>query len=112
MPPHRFVSSKGECMKKQGLLRLSAFVLFLFIVSLACQPTNPTPAPPVVITQVVTQAAPPIQQPVNDPVTAEPPVSTGGWTTFVDKDDLFSISVPSDWTYEQTKEDDYYIDSF
>jgi len=105
---------------------LKPFIFILVVtaaVSLACMGGAPEPdrviteAPqqpeqpvePVVVTVVVT-AAPTEEptQPVND-------TSDGGFTTFTDRNDLFTIEVPADWTYEETvdtEDNNYYIDTF
>jgi hypothetical protein len=73
------------------------------------QPPAPQPAEPE-----------PEPEPVEpEPPTAEPPPpaddDTGGFVTFTDQNDLYSIEVPADWYYEQTydaENNHYYIDTF
>jgi len=103
---------------------LIAFVFLLLTTSMACSlfsggGTPPTEAPPV--QQPPTQQPPTAQPPVQEaPETEEPQQSqsTGsdeGFITFTDKNNLYSIEVPADWTYEQTYDSEnnyYYIDTF
>ena len=73
------------------------------------QPVQPT-AQPVVVTVVVT--AEPTQQ---EPAPPENNGSDGGFITFTDRNDLYTIEVPADWEYQETidtEDGNYYIDTF
>jgi len=95
-------------MKNKGFVVLLSFVAFVMIVGLACMGGSATaPAPTPIVqdakpTAVPPQATEPPQQPNN----------SGGWKTFTDQNNLYSIQVPSDWVYEQVTGDHYYIDQF
>lgn len=122
-------SSYSNSFPRSKLMHVKALKPFLFIlvvmatVSLACmggatpEPVvvEPTleevdePAQPVVITVVVTEK-PTVQEP-----TQTPEDSSEGFVIFTDHNDLYSIEVPADWTYEQTvdtESNNYYIDTF
>ena len=100
-------------MKQKSFLYLFAFLAFILIVGLACSSltTSPTQAP---------ATNPPVQpqQPSNsgDQPTPEQSssgnTSSGGLTTFTDKNKLYSIDVPSDWVQSQNSGDYYYADIF
>jgi len=93
---------------------LIAFIVLLLTASMACSLFSGGGAP-------VTD---PPSEPQPEPVEPEPPTeepvpqssdSTGGFVTFTDQNDLYSIEVPADWTYEQTydaENNNYYIDTF
>jgi len=106
---------------------LKPFVFILVVVamvSLACLGGASTPDPvvteeaqqqpeqpvePVVVTVVVTAA------PTEEPVQTEESTSGGGFVTFTDKNDLYTIEVPADWDYNETvdtESNNYYIDTF
>jgi hypothetical protein len=92
-------------MKSNGLIRLLGVLAVMLIVSLACfGGAAPTQAP-------VQQ--PPVQEPVEQP---QEPVNnnSGSLTTFTDQNDLYSIDIPADWTYEHSVSDDgtLYVDTF
>lgn len=108
---------------------------FLFVlammafVSLACMGGSGTPEPvvvteapqqpeePVVVTVVVT-SAPAEEEPApteDEPAPTEEVTSSGGFVTFTDRNELYSIEVPADWYYEETVDEEngyYYIDTF
>ena len=99
-------------MKNKGLLVLFSFAAFVMIVGLACMGSStpaqaPTPisqAPQATVAQPQPTEAP--QQPSNNSN------DSGGLKTFTDQNNLYSIQVPSDWTYNQVTGDNYYIDQF
>lgn len=82
---------------------LFGFIALLVIVSLACggssaPATNPT-LPPV----------------ATNPPAQEQPQTQGGSSdlvTFTDGNNLLVFDLPGDWTYEQTSDTNYYVDSF
>lgn len=91
-------------------------IIFMTMVSLGCQALSSAPSEPEPV-------APPVQEPQPTPQlqapTEEPPQSsdddTGGFVTFTDQNDLYSIQVPADWIYSQTYDSEnnyYYIDTF
>ncbi len=99
--------------------------LLVFVISVGCLCTGltnkvpATEAPAQPPTQAPTRVPPtqePVQQPTVAPVTDVPVSnSSGGLKTFTDKNNFYSIDVPSDWTYQQTVDNDknyYYIDTF
>lgn len=104
------------------ILKPFVFVfLFMTVMSLACGLFSGPGAPvseesP---TQAPTQQPPPQQSPTEkQPVQEEPQpsdVSDNGYVTFTDQNQLYTIEVPADWTYEQTYDTEnnyYYIDTF
>ena len=106
----------------KGFRSLFAFVVLLLAVSLACGVFSggqdiPTTAPEV--QQPATQP-PQIQSPTEQPVDNAPNDSTsndssGGYITFTDQNNLYSIEVPDGWDYSQTVDTEnnyYYIDTF
>ncbi len=99
-------------MKKQGLLRLIAFVALIVMVGLACNGgTSPTQAP----IQQPTLAPQQPQQPSQPTPEPQQPSNTGSLQTFTDQNKLFAIDLPADWTYGQTTDQTnnyYYIDTF
>lgn len=94
---------------------LLGFVLLLLFVGMACSlfsggGNTPVQQPPSQEQQPPAQQ-PPTQQPVQvEPATDTP--TTGGLTTFTDQNKLYQIDLPSDWIYQQTNGDNYYIDTF
>jgi len=109
-------------MYSKGFRSLFAFVVLLLAVSLACSVFSggqnvPTTAPEV--QQPATQP-PQVQAPTEQPVDNTPTDSTsndsaGGYVTFTDQNNLYSIEVPADWDYSQTvdtESNNYYIDTF
>lgn len=82
---------------------LFSFVALLVIVSLACggsaEPTaNPT-LPPV-----------PTNAPAEQP--AQQQGSSNDIVTFTDGNGLLAFDLPGDWTYEQSSDTNYYVDTF
>jgi len=79
------------------------------LVSLACIiQLGPTPAPSPLPPPTRSEA------PVQPTSTPQPPPS-GGLKTFTDKNNLYQIDLPADWTYEHTVDKTnnyYYIDTF
>lgn len=96
-------------MKHRGHVYLFALVAFILAVGLACSAVSPsTPAP---------------QQPADTTGNTQPQLtdvpqqpsntgSTGDVAVFTDKNNLFQIEVPSDWTQDSGSGDNYYIDTF
>lgn len=100
-------------MKNKGFVVLFSFAAFVMIVGLACsfgaRPAQPSAEPPVV-NPTQEQAQP---QPTTEPEQpTQPPADSGGLKTFTDQNNLYTIQVPSDWTYNQVTGDNYYIDQF
>jgi hypothetical protein len=106
----------------KGFRSLFAFVVLLLAVSLACGVFSggqdiPTTAPEV--QQPATQP-PQVQSPTEQPIDNTSNDSTsndssGGYVTFTDQNNLYSIDVPADWDYSQTvdtENNNYYIDTF
>ena len=105
------------------VLKPFVFVLAVMaVVSLACGVFSsgqdiPTTAPEV--QQPATQP-PQVQAPTEQPIESTPIDSTsnnssGGYVTFTDQNNLYSIEVPADWVYSQTvdtQDNNYYIDTF
>ena len=105
------------------VLKPFVFVLVVVaVVSLACGVFSggqdiPTTAPEV--QQPATQP-PQVQAPTEQPIESTPIDSTsnnssGGYVTFTDQNNLYSIEVPADWVYSQTvdtQDNNYYIDTF
>lgn len=96
-------------MKRFSPLLIVMFLLFA--VSLACSASaNPAPA--------VTPIQPNQQPPQNfasplPPAATEPPGNnSGGLKTFTDQNNLYQIQVPSDWVYQHSSGENYYIDQF
>jgi hypothetical protein len=103
-------------------------ILVMAVVSLACSlfggsGTPATEAPPVQAPPVEQPSVQPSTQPApteeSQPVQEETPqvsdTSDSGFNTFTDQNSLYTIEVPSDWTYEQTVDTEnnyYYIDTF
>ena len=100
-------------------------LVFLFVVmalvSLACQafsgPSDPEPAPAPPVQEEPQQPSPQPDEP--EPPAEEPPQQSdsdaGGFVTFTDQNNLYTIEVPADWIYEQTydaEDNYYYIDTF
>ncbi|HVN16550.1 MAG TPA: hypothetical protein VMT73_12470 [Anaerolineales bacterium] len=100
-------------MKKQGLLRLFAFVALIIMVGLACNGgTTPTPAP---VQPQPTQVQQQQQQSQPTEVPQQTSNSSGSLQTFTDQNKLYAIDLPGDWTYKQTTDQTnnyYYIDTF
>jgi hypothetical protein len=105
------------------VLKPFVFVLVVMaVVSLACSVFSggqdiPTTAPDV--QQPATQppqVQPPTEQPIaSTPIDSTSNDSTGGYVTFTDQNNLYSIEVPADWVYSQTvdtQDNNYYIDTF
>ena len=105
-------------MKKQYRM-LFAFVALLLAVSLACNGgAAPTPAP--VPTKQPAPTSAPTSAPSNNnsvvpepPALNNPPPSNGNsadLVVFTDENNLLSFEVPGNWSYEQKKYDNAYID--
>lgn len=104
---------------------LKSFVFVLVVttaVSLACGLFSggldtPTTAPeirqpPTEPPQVQSPTEPPVDNVPNDGTSND---STGGYVTFTDQNNLYSIEVPAGWDYSQTIDTEnnyYYIDTF
>jgi hypothetical protein len=120
-------------MKPNGLIRLFAFAVLILVIGLACsggapQPTATVFVPPPTLTPVPARPTPtPAVPPTPVPQDASNNTnntnssnntdnnSSGGWSTFTDQNKLFAIDIPSDWTYQQTVDEQnnyYYIDTF
>lgn len=103
------------------VLKPFVFVLVVMtIVSLACGvfsggPDIPTPEVQQPPTQPP-QVQPPTEQSIEStPIDSTSNDSTGGYVTFTDQNNLYSIEVPADWDYGQTVDTEnnyYYIDTF
>jgi hypothetical protein len=105
------------------VLKPFVFVLIVMtVVSLACGVFSggqdiPTTTPEV--QQPPTQP-PQVQSPTEQPIESTPidstsNGSTGGYVTFTDQNNLYSIEVPAGWDYSQTVDTEnnyYYIDTF
>lgn len=105
-------------------LKPFVFILAVMVlVSLACLGGAGTPATEPAL--IVTEAAPQqVEQPTQPVATEELVVDeptqtynggTGDFITFTDQNNLYTIEVPADWTYEQTfdnENNNYYIDTF
>jgi len=105
---------------------LIVFVLLLLTASMACSLFNgggtpATEAPPVqppaqqAPTQQPPTAEPPTQQPAETESPQQVDTSDGGFVTFTDQNNLYTIEVPPDWTNEQSYDSEnnyYYIDTF
>lgn len=105
------------------VLKPFVFVLLvLAMVSLACSLVSGSGAP---VTEAPPVQQPPAQQPPEQqPPTAEQPVqeepqssdsNDSDFVLFTDQNELYTIEVPADWTYEQTVDTEtnyYYIDTF
>lgn len=111
------------------VLKPFVFILVVMaVVSLACLGGGGTPAvvPVTEAPQQPQQVEPPPQpteteeavqvvEPVVEEPTQTPEAGSGGFVTFTDQNDLYTIEVPADWTYEQTvdtESNNYYIDTF
>lgn len=82
---------------------LVGFMALLLIVSLACGGSaEPTAAP----------TLPPV--PTNPPAEQQPQNqgSSNELVTFTDENGLLAFDLPGDWTYEQSSDTNYYVDSF
>jgi len=96
---------------------LIGFVFLLLITSIACSlfsggEISATEAPPA--QQPPTQE-PPAPQSVETEAPQPSDSGDGGFITFTDQNNLYTIEVPADWTYEQTydsENNNYYIDTF
>lgn len=102
-------------MKTRSFVVLSAFVLFVFAVSLACNAVTGAPATKTSVpTNVVVRATEAVSQPTAAPTVESgiTPSSSGGFTTFTDQNNYYQMEVPSDWNYSQSTGDYYYIDHF
>ncbi|MBV6397423.1 MAG: hypothetical protein HFACDABA_03037 [Anaerolineales bacterium] len=100
-------------MKNKGFLVLLSFVVFVMIVGLACMGSSTVQAPtPISQNPRPTDAPPQPTEPPQQPSNNGGPDNSGGFKTFTDQNNLYSIQVPSDWTYEQVTGDHYYIDQF
>ena len=95
--------------------------LLVFVISVGCLCTGFTSTPtevPAPTQPPVVPTKEPVQQPTEAPAPTQEPVTnnnSGGWTTFTDKNNFYVIDVPSDWTYQQTVDEEknhFYIDTF
>jgi hypothetical protein len=103
------------------VLKPFVFILVvLAVVSIACMGGGSTPEP-LPVTEAPQQPQQPEQPqepaPTEEPTEEQPTEasSDGGYKTFTDQNELYSIEVPADWTYEQTVDTEnnyYYIDTF
>lgn len=103
-------------MKNRGLHILLAFLSLIVASGLACSaltgsPTSapaPTVAPPPTQASVATEAPAPTKAPAGTQSS-----STGSdLVTFTDKNNLYQIDLPSDWTHSTVTEQYDYIDTF
>jgi hypothetical protein len=103
-------------MNSKGIRYIITFVSALMAVSMACSLFSGSDTPiteePAMQQEPPTKPEPPtIEEPTEEPVS-----DTGGdFVTFTDQNDLYSIEVPADWTYEQSYDSEnnyYYIDTF
>lgn len=84
---------------------LFGFVALLVIVSLACGGSSePTAAP--------TIPPAPTNPPVEQPTEQQQQGSSDELVTFTDGNGLLAFDLPGDWTYEQTSDTNYYVDTF
>ena len=106
-------------MKKQYRM-LFAFVAVLLAVSLACNGGSTPTAAPVPTKQPVPTSLPQQSQSNNNPVVPEPPAlnnpppangNSSDLVVFTDENNWLSFEIPGNWTYEQKKYDNAYIDS-
>ncbi|MFZ5878499.1 MAG: hypothetical protein ACOY0R_03945 [Chloroflexota bacterium] len=114
-------------MKATGVHRLFAFFFVFVLVSLACtggqgtpspvppqpQPQQPQPQQPQPQQPQPQQPSPqpePEQEPTPSPTEEQP--TSGGWTSFTDENDFYTIQVPADWDYSHEIGNYYYIDQF
>jgi hypothetical protein len=84
---------------------LFGFITLLVIVSLACGGSAAEPA--------TNPTLPPV--PTNPPAQQEQPQNQGSSNeivTFTDENGLLAFDLPGDWTYEQTSDTNFYVDSF
>lgn len=108
-------------MKTKGIRYLLIFAGFLLATGIACSAFSgggqvPSEEPSV----QPAQQDPPVQPaPTEEPVVEVPTEAvddnSGGFVMFTDQNELYSIEVPGDWTYEQsfdTENNYYYIDTF
>lgn len=101
---------------------LIVFLVLLLTASMACSlfSAGGVPATEELPVQQVPAEQPSVQQPAEQesPTQESPQQSdseTGGFVTFTDQNDLYTIEVPADWIYEQTYDSEnnyYYIDTF
>lgn len=106
-------------MKSRGVLYLSTFIAFIMLTSLACSLFTSAPtAVPIPPTNPPVNNQPTNNSPANNPSsnnatsTQAPQQSSGGLVTFTDKNKLYEIQVPSDWTHKTSSGQYYYIDQF
>lgn len=85
---------------------LFGFIALLVIVSLACGGSSePTVAP--TIPPAPTSA--PVEQPTEQ---QQQQGSSNELVTFTDGNGLLAFDIPGDWTYAQTSDTNYYVDTF
>ena len=103
-------------MNSKGIRYIITFVSALMAVSMACSLFSGSDTPiteePAMQQEPPTKPEPPtIEEPTEEPVSD----TSGDFVTFTDQNDLYSIEVPADWTYEQSYDSEnnyYYIDTF
>lgn len=89
-------------MKTKGLRYLLIFLSSIVAVGLACSTlsSSPTAVPPTAVPQ----------QPAATEASSS--TSSGGLTTFTDKNNYYAIDIPSDWKHTTDSGDHYYWDTF
>ena len=101
---------------KPNFRYLSAFVILIVTVGMACSSFNsePTPfptLPPVPTSEPVQQQQQQNQQQEQNQNQDPQPVSSD-LVTFTDENGLCAFDLPGDWTYEHSTGDNYYVDTF
>lgn len=112
-------------MKQRSVSFFVGLLMFVGVVSMACNavtgaPAEPTTLPvssptqaPVKPTQEIFKPTQEISKPTLAPTAiASVPPSNGGLVTFVDQNNHYQMQVPSDWKHEQFSGENYYIDQF
>ncbi len=107
-------------MKTKGFVLFSSLMALSLVVGLACSfGSSNTPVPPTPIVANPNPQQPKPTEPQANPQQPEPtqsgptqPPASGGWVTFTDQNNLYTVQVPDDWVYKQVTGDNYYIDQF
>jgi hypothetical protein len=95
-------------MKNKGFLYLSGFIVFILLVGLACSFGASTPTPP----GAPATTAPSTGNPQPSSGTNSGTTGTSALITFTDKNNLYAIDLPGDWTHTNGSGTHYYFDRF